>query len=50
MKAVLKPRRGFGHEGRGVDAAFSQAAAVGELSLEFFPVFPLERADTGKNY
>lgn len=50
MKAVLKPRSGFGHEARGVDTAVSQAAAVGELNLEFFPVFPLERAHRGNKY
>lgn len=42
MKAVLKPRSGFGHEAGGVDAAVSQTAAAGEMSLKLFAVSPLE--------
>lgn len=42
MKAVLKPWGGFGHEAGGVDAAVSQTAAAGEMSLELFTVSPLE--------
>lgn len=38
LEAVLEAGSRFGHEAGGVDAAVPQAAAVGEMSLEFFPV------------
>ncbi len=38
LEAVLEPGSRFGHEAGGVDAAVPQAAAIGEMSLEFFPV------------
>ena len=38
LETVLEAGSRFGHEAGGVDAAVPQAAAVGEMSLEFFPV------------
>lgn len=38
LKAVLKSGGRFGHEAGGIDGAVSEAAAVGEMSLEFLPV------------
>lgn len=40
-KAVLEPGTGFGHEAGGVHTAVPQAAALGEMSLEFLPVSPV---------
>lgn len=44
LKAVLKPGSRFGHKARGVDTAVPQAAAVREISLEFFPVSSVEES------
>lgn len=38
LKAVLEPGSRFGHEARRIHTAVPQAAALGEMSLEFFPV------------
>lgn len=46
MKVVLIPGSGVGHEARAVDTAVSQAAALGEVSLEFFPVSSVEEGKT----
>lgn len=46
MKVVLSPGSGVAHEARAVDTAVSQAAAVGEVSLEFFPVSSAEDRKT----
>lgn len=42
LKAVLKSGGRFGHEAGGIDGTVSEAAAVGEMSLEFLPVSPVE--------